>query len=293
MFKFLIRFIFISLAFSNNDNIYSLISSPRNISIGGIHASSGNISSIFDSPIFLSNNNNNNIFLSIDKYSHLYNIYHLSYCIYANDKSNLLLGLVRREINNNFNTNSAWEDDGYPNLEDIDYTQIYNFQDKETGILIAYNQLIENNFIMGINFKPIFHRIDNVFGVGFSLDVRYLIQIQRGQISFGIDNLLAFKKWNTDLLEKYDLNGYLGSSINISDRNTVFYEYNINSGSKLGFEIELINNLFVRTGINKYNFCFGFGIQLENIKLDYAYMNNKSEILGSNHSVGFNINLDD
>tara|TARA_B110000263_G_C14946307_1_gene345992 strand:- start:298 stop:519 length:222 start_codon:yes stop_codon:yes gene_type:complete len=73
----------------------------------------------------------------------------------------------------------------------------------------------------------------------------------------------------------------------------VFYEYNINSGSKLGFEIELINNLFIRTGINKYNFCFGFGIQLENIKLDYAYMNNKSEILGSNHSVGFNINLDD
>ena len=292
MFKFLIRFIFISLAFSNNDNIYSLISSPRNISIGGVHASSGNISSIFDSPIFL-NKNNNNIFLSIDKYSHLYNVYHLSYCIYANDKSNLLLGLVRREINNNFNTNSAWEDDGYPNLEDIDYTQIYNFQDKETGILIAYNQLIENNFIMGINFKPIFHRIDNVFGVGFSLDVRYLIQIQRGRISFGIDNLLAFKKWDTDLLEKYDLNGYLGSSINISDRNTVFYEYNINSGSKLGFEIELINNLFVRTGINKYNFCFGFGIQLENIKLDYAYMNNKSEILGSNHSVGFNINLDD
>ena len=292
MFKFLIRFIFISLAFSNNDNIYSLISSPRNISIGGVHASSGNISSIFDSPIFL-NKNNNNIFLSIDKYSHLYNVYHLSYCIYANDKSNLLLGLVRREINNNFNTNSAWEDDGYPNLEDIDYTQIYNFQDKETGILIAYNQLIENNFIMGINFKPIFHRIDNVFGVGFSLDVRYLIQMQRGRISFGIDNLLAFKKWDTDLLEKYDLNGYLGSSINISDRNTVFYEYNINSGSKLGFEIELINNLFIRTGINKYNFCFGFGIQLENIKLDYAYMNNKSEILGSNHSVGFNINLDD
>ena len=293
MFKFSIIFISIfSFSFGENDNIYSLISSPRNISIGGIHASIDNISSMFDSPIFL-NKNNNNIYLSIDKYSNLYNMYHLSYCIYANNKSNLLLGMVRREINNNFNTNLAWEDDGYPNLEDIDYTQIYNFSDKETGLLIAYNRLIENNFIMGINLKPIFHRIDNISGIGFSFDVRYVIEIQKSQISFGVDNLLAFKKWDTGLLEKYDLNGYLSTAINISDRSIIFYEYNMNNGSKLGFEVKIIDNLFARTGINKYDFTFGFGLQLKNIDLDYAYINNNSKIFGSNHSIGFNINLDD
>ena len=291
MFKFLVIVIFIfSFSFSNNDNVYSLISNPRNISIGKIHASIDNISNTFDSPILL--NNNNNIYLSVDRYINLYSVYYLSYCLYAKKKSNLLLGMVRREINDNFNTNSAWEDDGYPDLEDIDYTQIYNFSDKETGLLIAYNRLIDNNFIMGINFKPIFHRIDNISGIGLSFDVRYVIKMKKNQISFGVDNILAFKKWDTGLLEKFDLNGYLATAINISDRNIVFYEYNMNNGSKLGFETKIIDNLFIRTGLNKNDFTFGFGLQLKNIDLDYAYINNSSEIFRNNHSVGFNVNLD-
>ena len=98
MFKFLVIVIFIfSFSFSNNDNVYSLISNPRNISIGKIHASIDNISNAFDSPILL--NNNSNIYLSIDRYANLYSIYYLSYCIYTKNQSNLLLGMVRREIN--------------------------------------------------------------------------------------------------------------------------------------------------------------------------------------------------
>ena len=291
MFKFLVIVVFVfSFSFSNNDNVYSLISNPRNISIGKIHASIDNISNTFDSPILL--NNNNNIYLSVDRYTNLYSVYYLSYCIYAKNQSNLLLGMVRREINNNFNTNSAWEDDGYPDLEDIDYTQIYNFSDKETGLLIAYNRLIDNNFIMGINFKPIFHRVDNISSIGFSFDVRYVIKMKKNQISFGIDNILAFKKWDSGLLEKFDLNGYLATAINISDRNIIFYEYNMANGSKLGLETKIIDNLFIRTGLNENDFTFGFGLQLKNIDLDYAYINNNSEIFTNNHSVGFNINLD-
>ena len=48
-------------------------------------------------------------------------------------------------------------------------------------------QILENNFIMGINLKPIFHRIDNISGIGFSFDVRYVIEIQKSQISFGVE----------------------------------------------------------------------------------------------------------
>ena len=62
--------------------------------------------------------------------------------------------------------------------------------------------------------------------------------------------------------------------------------------SKLGLEIKIIDNLFIRTGLNKNDFTFGFGLQLKNIDLDYAYINNNSEIFTNNHSVGFNINLD-
>ena len=296
MLKSLVIAIFIfTFLFSNNDNVYSLISNPRNISIGKIHASIDNISNTFDSPVLLNNNNNNNnIYLSVDRYTNLYSVYYLSYCIYVKNQSNLLLGMVRREINDNFNTNSAWEDDGYPDLEDIDYTQIYNFTDKETGLLIAYNRLIDDNFIMGINFKPIFHRIDNVSGIGFSLDVRYVIKMEKSQISFGVNDLLAFKKWDTNLLEKYDLNGYFGTSINISNKNILFYEYNINDGYRLGIEYKLNALLSLRTGYNKNNnFSYGFGIYLKNINLDYGYVNNSSQIFGSRYSIGFSMNFDD
>ena len=100
MIKFLLLIV-ASYAFGGNDNLYSIISNPRNISIGGIHASTNSINSMFDSPLIL-DGKNNDTFLSLNKFNDAYNIYHISYCVYANNKSNLLLGLVRREIKNNF-----------------------------------------------------------------------------------------------------------------------------------------------------------------------------------------------
>tara|TARA_Y100001970_G_scaffold294115_1_gene447054 strand:- start:8788 stop:9669 length:882 start_codon:yes stop_codon:yes gene_type:complete len=289
--SFIISIIVFSYLLSYND-IYSIISNPRNISIGGIHASTDDISSTFDSPLFL-NNKNNNIFLSINQYDDLYNIYRMSYCIYASEKSNLLLGLVRREINNNFNTDLAWEDNGSPPiLGDINYEAIYLFQDKETGFLIAYNRLIASNFVMGINFKPVFHSIDNINAIGFSFDIRYALKFSNYRFSFGANNILAIKKWDTGLLEKFDLNGYLCTSVNLSDKTILFYEYDLINHSKLGFEMKMISDLFLRLGINNDYYSFGFGLKLNNINFDYSYTENHSIFFGNNHSIGFNINMD-
>ena len=289
MFKFLFYFIISSFLLSNDNSIYSLMSSPRNTSLGGIHMSTDNISSIFDAPLFLEDSKQN-IFLSIQSHSELYNIFHLSYCIYANSSSNFSIGFSRREIGNNFNTVLAFNNTGYPNLEDINYENIYKFSDQETGLFFSFNKIIETDFIIGINFKPIFHRIDNIYGVGSSFDIRYLLKMNHGDISFGAENIFSFKKWDTGYIEKFDLNGYLAFSYNFN-KSAIFYEYNIIDKSKIGFEIQLIENLFFRSGINKYSTSFGFGLSLKNIILDYTYINNKSDIFESNHSIGFNINL--
>ena len=290
MFKFLFYFIISSFLLSNDNSIYSLMSSPRNTSLGGIHMSTDNISSIFDAPLFLEGSKQN-IFLSIQSHSELYNIFHLSYCIYANSSSNFSIGFSRREIGDNFNTVLAFNNTGYPNLEDINYENIYKFSDQETGLFFSFNKIIETDFIIGINFKPIFHRIDNIYGVGSSFDIRYLLKMNHGDISFGAENIFSFKKWDTGYIEKFDLNGYLAFSYNFN-KSAMFYEYNIIDKSKIGFEIQLIENLFFRSGINKYSTSFGFGLSLKNIILDYTYINNKSDIFGSNHSIGFNINLE-
>ncbi len=289
MFKFLLYIVISSFLLSNDNSIYSLMSSPRNASLGGMHMSTNNISSIFDAPSFLEGSKQN-IFLSIHNYSELYNVFHLSFCIYANSSSNLSIGLVRRDIGDNFNTTLAFHNDGYPDLEDINYENIYKFSDQETGLFFSFNKIIERDFIMGINFKPVFHRIDNIYGLGSSFDIRYLLKMSHGSVSFGVENIFAFKKWDTNYIEKFDLNGYLAFSYNFN-QSIIFYEYNMINKSKIGFEIKLIENLFFRSGINKYSTSFGFGLSLKNIILDYTYINNKSDIFGSNHSVGFNINL--
>ena len=136
---------------SNYNNIYSVISDPRNISLGNMHISSNDVSSIFDSPIAI-NNKKNNFFISLNQYSSLLNVYHVAYTIIANDKMNLSFGLVRREINNNYNTNLAWYNDGYPDQGEIDYSQIFQFSDKETGLLLSYNKILDD-IIIGFNFS--------------------------------------------------------------------------------------------------------------------------------------------
>ena len=55
MIRFLVILLIISYSFGNYDSIYNLISSPRNISIGEIHASTGNIDSMFKLNTYVKN----------------------------------------------------------------------------------------------------------------------------------------------------------------------------------------------------------------------------------------------
>ena len=284
-----------SFLFCSNDydNIYNIISSPRNNAIGGLHISTNDISGIFDSPLDL-NSKDNNLFISLNNFNNFLTTYHIAYCLYADNNMNLSLGLVRREIYDNYNTHLAWQNDGYPDLEEINYDRISSFSDKQTGLLLAYNNILTKNFIIGINFKPEFHKIGNISAIGYRMDIRYLIKLSRSTLSFGIDNLFATKKWETNLIEKSNLNVYISSSILISKKITLFYEYGIEQDFRFGTEIKLMDKIFISWGFNglqKSNFNFGVGFDLKNMNLEYTYRDNAEYILGSNHVIGFIIKL--
>ena len=135
--------ILFSFLFSYNgyDSIYNIISSPRNNAIGGVHMPTNNINSMFDAPLEL-NHRDKSLFISINDFNRLLTTYHIGYCLYSNQKMNLSLGLVRREIYNNYNTQDAWIDDGYPDLEELNYDMISLFSDKQTGLLLSYNKIL-------------------------------------------------------------------------------------------------------------------------------------------------------
>ena len=282
----LYSFIFPSIDF---DNIFNIKSSPRNISIGGIHSTTNDVSSIFDSPLHTLEISD--FFISINKYSSKMNVYHFACSLIENDKINFSIGLVRREIDENYSTINADADGGYPNLQDIDYSQVTAFNDKQTGILLSYNKKLSNSLLLGINFKPEFHKISNISSFGYRFDIRYLFFVEDFNILFAVDDLLAYKKWDTGLIEKYNINSFISSSIRLSDSNSLFFEYHFTEKFKFGTEIILFDKMFLRFGFGNSNLKFGFGFNFKNLNIDYAYNDNKYNIFGNNHIIGFTLAL--
>ena len=280
-------------SYHDYDNIYNIISSPRNNAVGGIHMSTNNINSIFDAPSKI-DYKDNNLFIAINDFNKLLTTYHIAYCLYSNDNMNLSFGLVRREIYNNYDTQYAWINDGYPDLEEINYNMISLFSDKQTGLLLAYNNIFSDNFIMGINFKPELHKIRDISAIGYRMDIRYLIKLNKVFISFGIDDLFSVKKWETNFVEKNSPNGYISISASILEDITLFYEYGTNQDFIFGTEIKLIDKFSLRCGfsdIEDMSLSFGVGFDLENMNLEYTYRDNMDHILGNNHILGFSLKL--
>ena len=141
-------FFFMSVSYSSwDDNIFNNMSSPRNIALGGIHLSSNNLNSMFDAPINIfdldgKHYNQNFYFCLSSQAQNISNTIYFGSSIYVDKDSNLYFGLVRRLINNNYNTEDSWTDNGNntPDIEEIDYTDIYLYRDSEIGILLSYNK---------------------------------------------------------------------------------------------------------------------------------------------------------
>tara|TARA_B100000029_G_scaffold479946_1_gene527485 strand:+ start:67 stop:963 length:897 start_codon:yes stop_codon:yes gene_type:complete len=287
--------ILFSFLFSYNgyDSIYNIISSPRNNAIGGVHMPTNNINSMFDAPLEL-NHRDKSLFISINDFNRLLTTYHIGYCLYSNQKMNLSLGLVRREIYNNYNTQDAWIDDGYPDLEELNYDMISLFSDKQTGLLLSYNKILNKNFILGVNFKTELHKIGYISAVGYAMDIRTLLNLDKVSICFGIDDLFAVKEWETDFIENNNINGYISIAMHALENFTLFYEYGTHRDFIFGTEMKLVERLSLRWGFSNMKdmtLSFGVGFDLKNINLEYTYKDNMDYILGNNHILGFTLKL--
>ena len=91
--------------------------------------------------------------------------------------------------------------------------------------------------------------------------------------------------------EKNNIDGFISIEKKINDSSTIFTELNIVDGFKIGYELKIQNNIFIRIGKNDANSSFGLGFNLSNIILDYAYIKNEDNFLHDSHRVGFNFNL--
>ena len=203
IYKKIIYFLILSLSFTNelnySNSIFNSAKSPRINALGGCHYLSNNISDVFYNPInFESSIHKKPYFSYYNTINSSIDIFQFSYNILENNFQKLNFGLIRRQISNLNNTNSAWlieqDNDGIPDYNEVDYSQVYNFQDEELGVLLSYSHR-KNDYNFNLKSKPIFHFIDNHNAYGLEIDFYLSRSFKNINLIFGLIDY-SYKRWD-------------------------------------------------------------------------------------------------
>ena len=273
MINFILYFFTLSFLFSSNNldnSIYSFSKNAKTNALSNVHYISENVDGLFYQPISKNINMLSDSYFSYSEiHSNQFKIFQIGYCMKSNEKNNISIGMVRRDIDNLFDTSSAWDNNQLliPELNDIDYTNISNLSYQDFGFLISYNKYIENR-ILNLKFKPYYNKIKSNDAYGFDIDFTYVISFIKFDFMFGIENLFSHKKWNSGIKEKKHSNYFLTLNSN-----------------KLAFQHKVNNFFNMRFGLDSENKkTFGFGVSSKLFDIDYAIFNSQFQ-LGSSSQI--------
>lgn len=294
----MIRNILIILFFSclysssvNNNSLFAFSKSAKTASLSSIHFISDDISGVFYQPISNKRNIKNDYYFSfINQYENQINILQLGYCIKHDENKNLSLGFIKRNIDNIYNTTNAWNQNNLvPSLEDIDYDNISNLSYEEFSLIFSYNRYLENS-IINVKIKPLYHRIESNKALGINIDLTSNYELNNISILYGCNNIFSYKKWDSSLSEKFEMEYFSSLVIKLKKMN-LYFELNNLIKEKIGLEYSVSENILFRTGYNSHNrLSYGLGIDLNIINLNYSGLN--SESLGSSHQISVLIKLE-
>ena len=289
MIKFYLIIIFTSILLSNNNqnnSIYFFSKNARTLSISSIHSISNDINGLFYQPINNQKNITGNSYLSYSSiYDNQFSILQLGYCLKSNDKRNISIGFIKRDINNLYDTVNAWDANQYliPDLNNIDYENISNLLYEDIGFVISYNKY-QKNKIINLKFKPYYNRIESNESFGFDIDLMYSIINNNYSIILGVENLISEKKWESNIYERNNLKYFFSNSIKINQI-TFFSEFNNIDSKKIALEYNLNNIFYIRFGYdNKNKQTLGFGLSSALFDINYAYFNSEFN-LGSSSQI--------
>ena len=282
--------IFISSVLYSNSNIdnsiYFFSKNAKTLSISSIHSISNDINGLFYQPISKQSNIKGNSYLSYSEiYNNQFSILQLGYCIKNNDRSNISIGFIKRDIDNLYNTSSAWDYNQYliPELNNIDYDDISNLLYEDIGFVLSYNKYHKNK-IINFKFKPFYNKIQLNESLGIDIDLMYSIILNNYNFILGVENLISEKKWDSGISEKNNLKYFLSNSIKLNQV-TIFSEFNNTDPSKFALEYNFNNIFSIRFGYDKKNKkTLGFGVSSKLFDINYAYFDSEF-ILGSSSQI--------
>ena len=294
MIKNILIILFFSYSYSsniNNNSLFAFSKSAKAASLSSIHFISDDISGVFYQPISNKRNIKNDYYFSfINQYNNQINILQIGYCIKHDNNKNLSVGFIKRNIDNIYNTSNSWdENNSIPSLEDIQYYNISNLSYEEFGFVFSYNRYLKNS-IINIKAKPLYHRIGSNKAFGINIDLISNYEFNNLNILYGCNNIFSYKKWDSSLSEKFEIEYFSSISIQVKKMN-LYFELNNLIKQKIGLEYSIDENIFFRTGYNSNNkLSYGFGIDLKIIDLNYS--NIDSDALGTSHQISVLMKLD-
>ncbi|MFQ6610420.1 MAG: hypothetical protein ACE5D7_06420 [Fidelibacterota bacterium] len=205
----------------------------------------------------------------------------------AGQKLNYTIGLIQRiipDIPNTSNAISFWDSEG-PHL---DYSKITSFDDKTFGLFISGKLPISSSLSVGLNLKPVFHKISNHSAWGAGLDAG-MVYRKNDNFGFGLSiiNIFPFmKKWNTGSFEIFspELRGntsYKYDKIQIHcGLGTILNKWSVvkrNYNYMFGAQFQALQNFTLKMGTSKNSqFSAGFDLVINNYHVEYACLTSDS-----------------
>ena len=227
---------------------------------------------------------NDNVHSSINfsyknKFSNLAKVSSFS-ILFPDNKKPIFLKLINRSVDEIYDTNSAWTDDGdfIPEAGEINYFKIKEIKQQEIGVSLTTVRSFKS-YVIGFSFKPSFINLAEFSGYGFSFDIMTLKRLSR-KLNFimEVNDLFSIKYWNTESFEKFIPMIRSGMFYRNSFINGGFYfggniDDNISNQYNVGIEFIKDEYIFFRLGASHENlFSIGFGIKTSILNLDYGYL---------------------
>ena len=177
------------------------------------------------------------------------------------------VGLLGKVVKNNYDTYDAWNENSNLQYEDINYSLISTFDDREISLILSFDKKIKD-FNVSTKIKPIVHFINGDKGFGISSDIFISRNIYNLNLMLALKDMY-YKSWDNYSSEKYRFKFIFCTQYT---RKNIFVVLNLSEyNNKIGIEYKIYNDLYIRFGYDELNkYAYGFGIQKDFLSINFS-----------------------
>ena len=203
-------------------------------------------------------------------------------------------------LQQSFGFGVVYFDKGSFDKRDINGTKIGEYHPMDMRATGNYAFRLSNNINLGINLNLLYEKIDTSSALGFTTDFGYVFYapLANTTFDFALKNIGGTTKMDKETIDlPLIAEGGISTGFEINELMSVYPSVKVsyirdhdNLLPAVGMQVNLYQMLFLRAGYkfnyNEEGLTAGFGINYNNYKFDYSYMNNSLE---DTHLFGFGV----